>query len=103
MKRTKKFITAAIMMMAAIVIFHSCKKSESAQNYNSDKSKLSLVIDTATALYDTTKAGKQENEYPLTSRTALTTAISLANSVTTGNTFTQQQVNNALANLKRVV
>jgi hypothetical protein len=103
MKRTKKFITAGIMMIAVIAIFYSCKKSEKTQNFNSDKSKLSLEVDTATTLYDTTQTGKQENHYPQAARTALTTAINLAKSVTTSSTFTQQQVNNAQANLQRAI
>jgi hypothetical protein len=103
MKRTQKFIAAGIMMLAVIIVFQACKTNSSTPDYNADKSRFSLVIDSATTLYDTTKTGKQENEYPLAARTALTTAISLANSVKTANNFTQQQVNNALANLQRAI
>ena len=87
-------------MIVATVIIQSCKKSSSAADYNSDKSKLSLQIDSAQTLYNSAVEGKQAGDYSIGSKAALKTAIDLATSVTTGS-FTQQQVNNAQANLVR--
>jgi Concanavalin A-like lectin/glucanases superfamily/FIVAR domain len=100
MKRTKKFITVAIIMIAVIAIFQSCKKSSSAPDYNSDKSALTSQIDSATTLYSSAVEGKQAGDYTTGSKATLKASIDLANGVKTGS-FTQQQVNNALANLKR--
>jgi hypothetical protein len=100
MKRTKIFIVAVIVLTAAVTLFQSCKKNSSAPDYNSNKGALDLQIDTATALYNAAVEGKQAGEYTVGSKAALETAINLANSIKSNN-FTQQQVNNALANLIR--
>jgi hypothetical protein len=100
MKRTKIFIVAVIVLTAAVTLFQSCKKNSSAPDYNSNKGALDLQIDTATALYNVAVEGKQAGEYTVGSKAALETAINLANSIKSNN-FTQQQVNNALANLIR--
>jgi hypothetical protein len=101
MKQLKKIVTALIMLAAVITIFQSCKKSDDTANYNADKSKLSLQIDTANALYNAAVEGKQAGEYSVGSKAIFKVSINLAQSVLTGNTFTQYQVNNALANLIR--
>jgi Concanavalin A-like lectin/glucanases superfamily len=103
MKKLKNLVTVIILMIAVTAIIQSCKKNTAAADYNSDKSKLTLQIDSATTFYDTTKVGKQQGDYPTTAKTALKTAIDLATGVKTGTTFTQQQVNNALASLMRAV
>lgn len=92
-------VTVVIMIAAVITLYQSCKKSTSA-DYNSDKSKLTLQIDSANKLYGSAVEGKQAGEYTKGSKAALENAITLAQSVVTGS-FTQQEVNNALANLKR--
>lgn len=90
------------MMIAVIAIFQSCKKSSSTPDYNSDKSALTLQIDSATTLYNAAVEGKQAGDYVPGSKVALQTAITLSKSVVAGQ-FTQQQVNNALANLRRAL
>lgn len=100
MKQLKKLITVTIVLVAVIALFQSCKKSSSSADFNSDKSKLGLQIDSATALYNSAIEGKQAGDYSIGSKAALKTAIDLATSVKTGS-FTQQQVNNAQSNLVR--
>src|ERR1700743_306721 len=100
MKRTKKFITAGIMMIAVIAIFQSCKKSAAKPDLNSDKTKLASETDSLTVVYTQAVEGKQAGDYVPGSKEALQTAITLAKGVLAGQ-FTQQQVNNALANLMR--
>jgi hypothetical protein len=100
MKQLKKIFTTVIMMVAVIVIFQSCKKNSAAPDYNSDKSKLALQIDSATTLYSAAVEGKEAGDYTAGSKAVLETAITLATNVKTGS-YTQYQVNNALANLIR--
>ncbi|WP_295712027.1 LamG domain-containing protein [Mucilaginibacter sp.] len=102
MSRFKKSSAAFMVMIALISIFQSCTKSADKPNYNSDKTKLGLAIDSATLLYTATVEGSKPGQYAVGARTDLKTAIDLATGVKTG-TFTQQQVNNAQANLNRVL
>jgi len=100
MKKLKKLITAAIMVMALTAVFQSCKKSAAKPDYNSDKTKLTSETDSLMAVYSHAVEGKQAGDYATGSKAALETAITLAQSVVAGQ-FTQQQVNNATANLLR--
>lgn len=88
------------MVMALTVVFQSCKKSAATPDYTSDKTKLASETDSLTAVYNSAVEGKQAGDYVPGSKAALETAITLAKSVIAGQ-FTQQQVNNALANLMR--
>ena len=99
MKKSKISIVLIVTMITIAALTQSCKKS-AAVNYNSDKSKLALQIDSANSLYTAAVEGKQAGDYSVGSKTPLKAAIDLATSVTTGS-FTQQQVNNALGNLIR--
>ena len=91
MKQVKRIVTALIMLTAVITIFQSCKKNSSAADYNSDKSKLTLQIDSATTLYNSATEGKQAGQYSVGSKAVLKIAITLATNVTTGS-YTQQPV-----------
>lgn len=101
MKKLKILITTAVVMMVLIAVFQSCKKNGGSPNYNADKTKLSLQIDSATAIYTAAIEGKQAGNYTIGSKAVFKTAIDLATSVKTGGTFTQEQVNNATASLMR--
>jgi len=100
MKKLKKLITVVIMVMALAAVFQSCKKSADKPNYNSDKTKLAAETDSLTAVYNQAVEGKQAGEYAPGSKAVLQTALTLAKSVVAGQ-FTQQEVNNASANLMR--
>ncbi len=76
------------------------QKSSDKVDFNSDKSKLTAEIDSLTAIYTAAVEGKQAGDYTPGSKVALNTALTLAMSVKNGQ-FTQQQVNNASANLLR--
>ena len=102
MKHLKRIVTMAVMMAAVIAVFQSCKKSSTAADYNSDKSKLDLQIDSATMLYNSAVEGKQAGDYAKGSKAPLETAITLATNVKTGS-YTQYQVNNAVGNLIRAI
>jgi len=100
MRKMKNSIAAIIVLIVAITSIQSCKKSSEKANYNSDKSKLSAEIDSLTAVYNAAVEGKQAGDYSPGSKAVLLTALNLAKDVKTGQ-FTQQQVNNAAANLMR--
>jgi len=100
MKRLTKLIKAVMLLTAVIILTQSCKKNEDSRNTNSDKAKLSLQIDSANTLYNSATEGKQAGDYATGSKATLKQAIDLATQVKTG-AFTQQEVNNANANLIR--
>jgi hypothetical protein len=100
MRKMKNSIAAIIMLVATITLIQSCKKHSDKVDYNSDKSKLSAQIDSLTAVYTAAVEGKQAGDYSPGAKAALETALKLAEGVKTGS-FTQQQVNNASANLIR--
>ncbi|MGZ3750587.1 MAG: LamG domain-containing protein [Mucilaginibacter sp.] len=102
MKKLKNSVAAIIIMIAVMAAIQSCKKSADKVDYNANKSTLNTAIDSATLLYSSTVPGHQAGEYDSVARVALKTAIDLATTVKTGS-FTQYQVNNAQANLGRVV
>ncbi|MDB5087009.1 MAG: hypothetical protein JWR09_1003 [Mucilaginibacter sp.] len=96
----KNSIAAIIILIATVTLIQSCKKHSDKVDYNSDKSKLSAQIDSLTAVYNASVEGKQAGDYSPGAKEALQTALTLATGVKTGS-FTQQQVNNASANLIR--
>ena len=63
MRKMKNSIAAIIVLIVAITFIQSCKKSSEKVNYNSDKSKLSIKIDSLTAVYTAAVEGKQAGDY----------------------------------------
>jgi hypothetical protein len=100
MRKMKNSIAAIMIMIVAVTLVQSCKKSSDKVDYNSNKSKLSSEIDSLTAIYSAAVEGKQAGDYSPGSKAALQAALTLAAGVKNGS-FTQQQVNNASANLLR--
>ncbi len=100
MNKIKNSITAVIILIAVVTLTQSCKKNSEKADFNSNKSKLTAEIDSLTAVYNAAIEGKQAGDYTPGSKAALQTALTLAKSVKAGS-FTQQQVNNASANLLR--
>lgn len=100
MKKIKNSIAGILLLIAAAGLAPSCKKSSDKPDYNSDKAKLNAKIDSLTAVYNAAVEGKQAGDYSPGAKAALQTALTLAAGVKAGS-FTQQQVNNAAANLDR--
>jgi len=100
MRKIKNSIAAIIVLIVAVTATQSCKKSAEKANYNSDKGKLSAEVDSLTTVYNAAVEGKQAGDYSPGSKAALMIALNLAKDVKTGQ-YTQQQVNNASANLMR--
>lgn len=102
MKYFKKYTIVIMMLIAVVAAIQSCKKSESKPDYNSDKTKLGVKIDSANLIYNTAVEGSKPGQYSAGSKTDLKTAIDLAAGVKSGS-FTQYEVNNATANLARAI
>jgi hypothetical protein len=100
MKKLIKLTTAAIMMITVVAVVQSCKKDANTQNYNANKSRLIAETDSLTAVYNMAVEGKQAGDYSVGSKAALQAALTLAKNVESGQ-FTQEEVNNAAANLLR--
>ncbi|GAA4103018.1 LamG domain-containing protein [Mucilaginibacter panaciglaebae] len=100
MKRLTKLVTAVALLAAVIILIQSCKKNEDTRDTNSNKTKLTLQIDSANTLYNSATEGKQAGQYAIGSKATLKTAIEMAVQIKSG-AFTQQEVNNATSNLIR--
>jgi hypothetical protein len=88
-----------IILAATVLFVTACSKDdEPAPDYNSDKTRLKQVIDSLTNVYNTTAEGNKPGQYVIGARKALDSVLSLSGQVYTGQ-YTQQQVNNAVANL----
>lgn len=81
----------------------ACHKDNAKPDYNADASGLKAVIDSANTLLGTIQEGNKPGDYAPGAKDTLSTTIDLASQVSTGGTFTQQQVNNTAGNLRRVI
>lgn len=100
--RFLKHISNWILITAITCLFFAaCKKNDAQADYNSDKSKLKALIDSVTLVYNTAVEGNKPGNYSVGSKAVLITSINLALQVNTGNTYTQDDVDNTLANLRR--
>ena len=91
-----------ILLLSGTTIF-SCKKDEKPTTYNSDKTTLNSVIDSATNIYNNSEEGKKAGEYAPGSRSPLDSTIQLAVSISQSNAYPQQDINNAVDNLRRAL
>ena len=90
--------------IAGIAVIDSCKKDDNTPvTYNSDKSALNSLIDSATSIYNNSVEGKKAGEYAVGSRQPLDSSIQLAKSISESNAYTQQEVSNATDNLRRTI
>lgn len=103
MKIYNKYSNFFIALILLTCSFYACKKSTNQAVYNPDKVKISTVIDSATIFYTNSVEGKRAGNYSVGSRTDLKTAIDLATAVKGASQYSQQEVNNATANLRRAI
>src|SRR5882757_2125791 len=98
--RSNKYILVFILAAGlATVMFAACSKKGDSPDYNSNKTSLSHIIDSLTQVYNAAVEGNKPGNYATGAKAQLDTAIVLATKVNTGNTFTQEQVNNTYNNL----
>ncbi|MDB5128688.1 LamG domain-containing protein [Mucilaginibacter sp.] len=97
---------AAISMLALVLLFNlaACKKdANKPQTYNPDHAKIGLTIDSATLFYSNSTEGNKPGDYAVGARTDLKKAIDLANATKESTKYSQQEVDNAAANLHRAI
>lgn len=100
----RKYSIIAFLFMAGIAVLFSCKKDNNTPaTYNSDKSALTSLIDSATNIYNTSAEGKKAGQYAVGSRQPLDSNVLLATSISQSNAYTQQEIDNATANLRRSI
>jgi len=88
------------LVFAGAALGVSCKKSSSPATYVTDKTALRSVIDSLTNVYNHSVEGTKPGTYAVGSRKALDSVIQLATEVAGSNAYTQQEVNNAVNNLR---
>ncbi|MFW0718536.1 LamG domain-containing protein [Pedobacter sp. N23S346] len=98
-KNSRSFIYLLYVCLGTLAI-SSCKDDANLPDYASNKTGLSQLADSVNRVYSGSAEGNDIGQYPKQARAELKTALDLATSVTTG-AFTQEEVNNALANLRR--
>lgn len=99
--RTMKYILPVVILFAAGMMAPSCSKKDTAPNYNADKSRLAALIDSVNQVYNKAAEGAKPGNYAVGAKAIFKTSIDLAVQVNTGSTFTQQDVDNTIANLKK--
>ena len=103
MKQYQKYLGFTLLAFLLTCCFYACKKSTSQETYNSNKQIISTTIDSANNFYTKSVEGKRAGNYSVGSRTDLKTAIDLANAVKSSSQYSQQEVDNATANLRRAI
>ena len=101
--RKQNIILLLILLAAGFIIMPSCKKDNGSSAAASDKGALNSLIDSVTTILNTTAEGNKPGQYSAGSKEILDSVLQLAKTVTTNNSYTQQQVDNAKDNLERAV
>lgn len=98
-------ITLFMLLLAlssTILYFSACKESDG-DTAPAVKKSLNDSITTGVNLLANTTEGKNDGQYPASSRTSLQDAIELAKTVNTISSFTQEQVNAAIVSLHKIM
>jgi len=98
-RKISVYITGLAMVVLLLGGIVSCKKNNTPSSFVTNKASLTAAIDSLTNVYNTTQDGTKPGDYAAGARAALDSVINLATEVSTSTAYTQQQVNNALANL----
>lgn len=88
------------LIFAGGLVMGSCKKSSAPAHYVTDKTVLKSVIDSLTSVYSHSVEGTKPGTYAIGSRETLDSLIQLATDVAGSDAYTQQQINNAVNNLR---
>lgn len=103
MKIFNKYLGFLMLAIVLSLAFFACKKSTNQVSFNADKNSIGKTIDSATAFYNNSVEGKRAGNYSVGSRADLKTAIDLATAVKGSAQYSQQEVDNATANLRRAI
>lgn len=103
MNRTKNlFLLLSLLLFGGSALFSACKKDDnSTPAVVVDKSKLSAVLDSVNALYNSGTEGTKPGSYAAGSKATLQTAITAGTTTKNDAAATQASVNTAIANLRR--
>lgn len=100
MRIIKYSFLVTILLISAVTINFSCKKSSaSLGTYTTDKTALQHAIDSLTTVYNNATEGTKPGDYAVGAKAKLDTAIVLAGEVNASDHYTQYQVNNTVYNL----
>jgi len=99
-KNNHSYTKFCLGLCAVLFLVSSCKDDVGVPDYTADKSRLTQLADSLNRVYTSSAEGHDIGQYPKQARAELKSALDLAVSVNTG-AFTQQEVNNALGNLRR--
>ncbi|MDQ6764213.1 MAG: hypothetical protein M3015_16520, partial [Bacteroidota bacterium] len=100
MKTTKFLFLKLMVIVIGLLVFNSCKKDNNSVDYNSDKAQLTKTIDSLTQIYSAAVEGNKPGNYATGSKASLKAVLDAAAPVTSGQ-YTQQDVNNTVANILR--
>jgi hypothetical protein len=103
MKKQKLFLLLlSLFLLGSIATISSCSKSDdNTPTVNSDKTKLTAVIDSVTLIRTAAVEGTRPGTYAAGSKATLQTAIDLATATKNDANASQTAVNTAVANLRR--
>lgn len=103
MKIYPKYLGFTLLALLLACCFYACKKSTTQETFNPNKQSISTVIDSANTFYTNGVEGKRAGNYSVGSRADLKTVIDLAAAVKGSTQYSQQEVDNATANLRRAI
>lgn len=104
MKTFQKITGIATLFVVMLLAMAACKKdTKQQQTFNPDQTKITATIAAATTLYTNSVEGKRPGNYSVGARTDLKTAIDLATATKASTKYSQQEVDNATANLNRAI
>ena len=95
----KRYHYLTLIVLATIMI-GACKDDEIIRDFASNKSMLSQLTDSVRSAYNQSIEGHDIGQYPKQARADLKKALDLSVTVTSGQ-YTQEEVNNTIANLRR--
>ena len=102
LKMNSLYSALVIAVLLTTAVFTSCKHEDAKPVYTGNKAQLLQLTDSLNQVYTGSIEGHNLGEYPKQARADLKTALDLAAAVNTGN-HTQDEVNNAYANLRRAL
>lgn len=98
----KKYFRIISILIITIGFLAACNKNDDvSSNQNADKARLTFVIDSLTTVFNTAVEGNQAGQYSLGAKAGLGSAVNIAKEVATLNSYSQQEIDNAVANLIR--
>ncbi|GGE98083.1 LamG-like jellyroll fold domain-containing protein [Hymenobacter cavernae] len=97
------FILPWLLFGFAAALSSCSDDDDNTPQVNADKTALTALIDSVTVGYNAAVEGNKPGNYAVGSKAALKTALDLATSTKDAGNYTQLEVNNATANLRRAV